>query len=75
MKLPRLTALEVARILERLGFAHTHTTGSHMVFKQPDGRKTVVPYHAGEEIGTGLLLKIIKKDLGMSKEEFEQLVR
>lgn len=74
MKLPRLTAPELARALTRLGFAHTHTTGSHMVFRHPDGRKTVVPYHAGEEIGTGLLLKIVKKDLRLTKEEFIRLL-
>jgi predicted RNA binding protein YcfA (HicA-like mRNA interferase family) len=70
MKLPKVTALELKRLLEREGFSHTHTSGSHMVFKHPDGRKTVVPYHQGEEIGPGLLNKIIKKDLLMTREEF-----
>lgn len=74
MKLPRLTASELARALTCFGFAHTHTTGSHMVFRHPDGRKTVVPYHAGEEIGIGLLLKIVKKDLRLTKEEFIRLL-
>ena len=41
-----------------------------MVYKHPDGRKTVIPHHAGEEIGPGLLSKIIKKDLGITREEF-----
>src|SRR6056297_154150 len=58
MKLPRLTGKEVARAVERFGFRHTHTTGSHFVYKHPDGRKTTIPQHAGEEIGPGLLLKI-----------------
>jgi predicted RNA binding protein YcfA (HicA-like mRNA interferase family) len=34
--------------------------GSHIVLKHPDGRFTVVPVHGGEDIGTGLLSKIIK---------------
>jgi predicted RNA binding protein YcfA (HicA-like mRNA interferase family) len=41
--------------------------------KHPDGRITVVPMHAGEKIGIGLLLKIIK-DAKLSKEEFLKLV-
>ncbi len=69
-KLPRLTGKEVAGIIEKFGFVHTHTVGSHMVYKHPDGRKTVIPFHAGEEIGPGLLNKIIKKDLGVTREEF-----
>ncbi len=69
-KLPCLTGKEVAKVIEKHGFVYSHTTGSHMVFKHPDGRKTTIPYHAGEEIGPGLLLKIIKKDLNMTMEEF-----
>jgi len=41
-----------------------------MIFKHPDGRKTTIPHHSGEEIGPGLLTKIIKKDLGITREEF-----
>ena len=46
-------------------------TGKHMVFEHPDGRTTVIPNHPGEEIGPGLLNKIILKDLQISREEFE----
>ena len=41
-----------------------------MVYRHPDGRKTVIPVHVGEEIGPGLLNKIIKKDLGISHDDF-----
>lgn len=74
MKLPHLTGKEVARIVEKLGFFYSHTTGSHMIFKHPDGRKTTIPYHAGEEIGPGLLNKIIKKDLGLTRDDFLKYV-
>ncbi|PIQ96230.1 MAG: hypothetical protein COV67_10630 [Nitrospinae bacterium CG11_big_fil_rev_8_21_14_0_20_56_8] len=69
-KLPRLSGKELAKIVEKFGFAYGHTTGSHIVYKHPDGRTTVIPHHAGEEIGPGLLTKIIKKDLGITREEF-----
>ena len=69
-KLPKLTGKEVAKIVEKLGFTHSHTTGSHMVYKHKDGRKTTIPHHAGEEIGPGLLNKIIKKDLQITREQF-----
>jgi HicA toxin of bacterial toxin-antitoxin, len=41
-----------------------------MVYKHPDGRKVTIPHHAGEEIGPGLLNKIIKKDLAITRQEF-----
>ena len=69
-RLPRLTGKELAKIVERFGFVYSHTTGSHMVYKHPDGRRTTIPHHAGEEIGPGLLNKIIKKDLRITRDEF-----
>lgn len=69
-KLPRLTGKEVAKVVEKFGFIYSHTTGSHMVYKHKDGRRVTIPHHAGEEIGPGLLNKIIKKDLGITREEF-----
>ncbi|MFH1094993.1 MAG: type II toxin-antitoxin system HicA family toxin [Candidatus Micrarchaeota archaeon] len=72
--LPRLTGRELVKIVERMGFLFVGQTGSHGVYKHLDGRVTVIPLHAGSEIGPGLLLKIIKKDLGMTREQFEQKI-
>ena len=44
-----------------------------MFFKHSDGRATVIPYHPGNKIGPGVLLKIIKDDLKITREEFENL--
>ncbi len=73
--LPRLTGRELARIVERMGFVFVGQTGSHGVYKHPDGRVAVIPLHPGSEIGPGLLLKIIKKDLCITREQFEQKIR
>ncbi len=40
-----------------------------MVYKHPDGRVTVIPHHVGEELGPGLLTKILKKELQVTREE------
>jgi predicted RNA binding protein YcfA (HicA-like mRNA interferase family) len=68
-------AKELIKILEKLGFEGVRTTGSHHRFVHGDGRKTSVPVHGSEPIGKGLLNKIIKKDVGISKEEFEELLK
>jgi len=39
----------------------------------PDGRRTTVPIHPKDVFSVGLLIKIIKKDLQISKEEFLEL--
>ena len=69
-KLPKLNGSELSRIVEKLGFKFIRQTGSHKVYEHPDGRKTVIPIHSREELGPGLLNKIIKKDLKISREDF-----
>ena len=69
-KLPLMTAKELAKAVKKLGFEFRRQEGSHMFFEHPDGRTTVIPNHPGEEIDRGLLTKIIKKDLQISREEF-----
>ncbi|MEA1984107.1 MAG: type II toxin-antitoxin system HicA family toxin [Euryarchaeota archaeon] len=54
----------------RMGFKLIRQKGSHMFFEHPDGRTTLVPNHPGEKIDRGLLNKIVKHDLKMSREEF-----
>jgi predicted RNA binding protein YcfA (HicA-like mRNA interferase family) len=71
-KLPLLKAKDVAKILGKLGFTFKRQHGSHMFFEHTDGRTTVVPNHPGEELDRGLLNKIVKHDLQMTREEFLQ---
>jgi len=73
-KLPLLNAREVVKILSKMEFQFKRQEGSHMFFEHPDGRTTVIPNHQGQKIGRGLLNKIIKHDLQISREEFEKLL-
>ena len=73
-KLPLLTANEFAKILKKIGFELKRQEGSHMFFKHPYGRTTTVPNHSGEEIDRGLLNKIVKHDLQMTREQFLKYV-
>jgi predicted RNA binding protein YcfA (HicA-like mRNA interferase family) len=59
----------VLRALEALGFRAVRQRGSHVVMRHLDGRTTVVPVHSGEDIGRGLLRKIIR-DARVDVEEF-----
>jgi predicted RNA binding protein YcfA (HicA-like mRNA interferase family) len=72
-RLPRLRGREVIIALRRAGFAVLRIKGSHHFLQNPDGRRTVVPVHAGETIGPGLLAKILK-DVEMEAEAFEDLL-
>ncbi|MFH1730688.1 MAG: type II toxin-antitoxin system HicA family toxin [Planctomycetota bacterium] len=60
---PRLLALsarEIIHILEDHGFGLVRQSGSHAVFRHPDGRWTTVPIHGKRTIGRGLLRQIMR---------------
>jgi predicted RNA binding protein YcfA (HicA-like mRNA interferase family) len=68
-------AKDLIKVLESINFKVVRISGSHHRLIHKDGRKTSVPVHGTEPIGTGLLNKIIKKDVGITKEEFEELLK
>jgi len=72
-KLVRVSGKEMCKILEKLGFEMIQGKGSHVRFKHPDGRRTVVPIHGNEKIGKGLLKEILKQ-AKLSREEFMKLL-
>ena len=73
MSLRPQPARKVIKALSALGFEVARKHGSHVVMKHVDGRITVIPVHAKENIGVGLLLKIIK-DTKIDREEFIKLL-
>ncbi len=72
-KLPALTGKELIKILKKAGFLEVRQKGSHVFLRHPDGRATVVPIHAGETIGPGLLSKILK-DTELTKNDLQKLI-
>ena len=72
-RLPALPASRVCLVLEKLGFEPIRQKGSHIFYRHPDGRITVVPVHYGEDLGRGLLRKIMR-DIEISRDEFLELL-
>jgi predicted RNA binding protein YcfA (HicA-like mRNA interferase family) len=60
-KLPRIDGRRMVRALERLGFEVVRVRGSHRLMRHSDGRTTVVPVHAGEDLGPGLTRRILRE--------------
>ncbi len=71
-KLSPISAKELIKILEKQGFEVVHQKGSHVRLKHPDDRRTTVPMHPGENVGVGLLRKILR-DVNISRDGFEKL--
>jgi predicted RNA binding protein YcfA (HicA-like mRNA interferase family) len=73
-KLPILTAREIIKVLRKIGFEKIRQKGSHAFLAHEDGRTTIVPIHPGEDISQGLLRKIIKEDIKITIQDFQELL-
>jgi len=68
----RLTPVKpeiIVEFLKEQGFVKVRQKGSHIFFRHKDGRTATVPFHKGELIGRGLLLKILR-DIDVKREDF-----
>ena len=72
-RLPTLKARTLIKIVTRLGFTKVRQEGSHVFFKHPNGRTTVIPVHAGKDIGKGLLHSILD-DMRLTAKDLQKLL-
>jgi predicted RNA binding protein YcfA (HicA-like mRNA interferase family) len=72
-RLPRVTAAQIIRVLEKKGFTLSRQSGSHMIFKNSAGRRVTVPFHAGKILHPKILKSIIT-DADISPEELQTLL-
>jgi predicted RNA binding protein YcfA (HicA-like mRNA interferase family) len=72
-KLPRLTATDAIRALERAGFTLSRQSGSHKIFKNPQGCRVTVPFHAGTILHPKIL-KTILRDADLTADQFLDLL-
>lgn len=70
-KYPILSAREILRVLNLLGFVEIRQKGSHKQLKHLDGRCTTIPVHKGRDISPQLLKQILK-DISIELHEFEE---
>ena len=74
-KFSQIKARDLVKTVIKLGFKFRDQSGSHAVYIHSDGRRTTIPVHPTQTIGIGLLTKIVKKDLRISKNEFNKLLK
>ena len=73
-KLPRISGKKLIKALRKNGFEVLRIRGSHHFLAHPDGRRTVVPAHGNETIGTGLMSKILR-DCEIERDDFPKLLK
>jgi predicted RNA binding protein YcfA (HicA-like mRNA interferase family) len=73
-RLPRVTAAQVIRVLEKTDFALTRQSGSHQIYKNAAGKRATVPFHTGKILHPKVLKNILA-DAGLTVEEFARLLK
>jgi predicted RNA binding protein YcfA (HicA-like mRNA interferase family) len=71
-KLPRLTAGQITRILEKNGFILVRQSGSHKIYRNEKGARVTVPYHSGKTLHPKILRNILK-DAELEAEDLRKL--
>ncbi|MCY7346605.1 MAG: type II toxin-antitoxin system HicA family toxin [Pyrinomonadaceae bacterium] len=70
-KLPRLTAAEIIKVLEKCGFVLTRQSGSHKIFKDGNGNRATVPFHSSKILHPKVL-KSIMSEANLSIEDLKR---
>jgi len=72
-KLPRVTARQMATVLENLRFCLTRQSGSHQIYKNAAGKRATIPFHASKILHAKVLRSILR-DVELSPEDLEKLL-
>ena len=71
--LPKITAKEIIIILEKLGFYLARQSGSHKIYKNTEGKRATVPFHAGKTLHPKVL-KSIMKDANINEGQLKEML-
>ena len=71
--LPKITAKEIIIILEKLGFYLARQSGSHKIYKNTEGKRATVPFHAGKILHPKVLKSIIK-DANINEGQLKEML-
>ncbi|MDN5310595.1 MAG: hypothetical protein PWP14_1989 [Methanolobus sp.] len=72
-KLPRVTAKQLIKVVQAVGFEPVRQSGSHMIFRNHEAKRIVIPYHTGKCLHPKLVSSILK-DIDLSVEDFKKML-
>jgi predicted RNA binding protein YcfA (HicA-like mRNA interferase family) len=70
---PTPNSARICSLLEKVGFSVARQSGSHMIYKNAEGKRATVPFHAAKVLHPKVL-KSIMRDAGLSAEDLEKLL-
>lgn len=71
--LPRITVKQIIPVLEKSGFLLVRQSGSHRIYRNAEGKRVTVPFHAGKILHPKTL-KSILRDADMSADALRDML-
>lgn len=59
-KIPNPGIIVIGKLDSGVESSEVRQSGSHVILRHPDGRRTTVPVHKGRDLGRGLLRRIMR---------------
>jgi len=72
-RLVLITAVNLEKLLFKIGFTKTRQKGSHAFYRHKDGRTTTIPFHIGKDLPRPLLRSILN-EINVSVDEYNKLI-
>ena len=72
-KLPKITAADTIRALEKAGFSLARQSGKHKIYKNRKGKRVTIPHHLSKILHPKVL-KSILEDADLTIEKFKELM-
>jgi predicted RNA binding protein YcfA (HicA-like mRNA interferase family) len=72
-KLVLINAMNLEKLVLKIGFVKMRQKGSHAFYRHADGRTTTIPFHVGKDIPRPLLRKILN-EIKISVDEYNELL-
>lgn len=70
MKLPRLTAKDAIKLIEKKGFVLVRQSGGHRIYRNEKGVRITVPFHSGKILHPKIIKSIIR-DAELTEEDLK----
>ena len=72
-KLKIINAKTMEGLLFLLGFKRVRQKGSHVFYRQPDGRTTTIPHHKGRVLARPLIREILR-EIEVTVDNYHELL-
>ena len=70
MKVPRISPQKLIKAIEKKGFSLVRQSGSHRIYRNNEGARVTIPFHAGKTLHPKIV-KAAMKEAALTENDFK----